>query len=124
VNCLPNSEEQVLVQYDTNEPATLFLLMSMSAHTFTTLFICIEPFKATLLSYLAPFDIAKFGSHNRHTSLLCGIPNLMVCCLKMAREQTIYQQLPANLTMNALHKVYAAEFKKCGTGMETLTMFH
>jgi hypothetical protein len=59
VNCLPNSEEQVLVQYDTNEPATLFLLMSMSAHTFTTLFICIEPFKATILSCLAPFDIAK-----------------------------------------------------------------
>jgi hypothetical protein len=308
-NCLPNSEEQVFVQYDTNEPATLFPLMSMSAHTFTTLFICIEPFKATLLSCLAPFDIAKLlaairyeptpwerkthmnvlddifedaavfklmirrgltvriigadvetlrmrlhypcsylastvgrlsifhifvvvadqesggqretlfrdyrdsaekeslpvdlshqelrtmfdnatgdeiaklsrwilcaphlmgtmsskapgwipifsarphfnvraymstfnnresrllhidrnlmthllGNHNKHTSLLCGIPNLMACCLKMAAEQTIYQQLPANLTMNALHKVYAAEFEKRRTGMETLTMVH
>jgi hypothetical protein len=58
LNRLPNSEEQVLVQYDTNEPATLFPLKSMSAHTFTTLFICIEPFKATIFSCLAPFDIA------------------------------------------------------------------
>jgi hypothetical protein len=65
-----------------------------------------------------------FGSHNRHTSLLCGIPNLITCCLKMAGELTIYQQLLANLTMNALHEVYAAEFKKRITGMETLTMVH
>jgi hypothetical protein len=64
------------------------------------------------------------GYHNKHTSLLCGISNLKACCLKMAGEQTIYQQLPANFTMNALHKVYAAEFEKHGTGMETLTMVH
>jgi hypothetical protein len=64
------------------------------------------------------------GCHNKQTSLLCGIPNLMACCLKMTGEETIYQQLPANLTMNALHKVYAAEFEKRGSGMETLTIVH
>ena len=64
------------------------------------------------------------GCHNKQTSLLCGISNLMACCLKMTGEETIYQQLPANLTMNALHKVYAAEFEKRGSGMETLTIMH
>jgi hypothetical protein len=33
--------------------------MLMSAHTFTTFFICIELFKATLLSCLALFNITK-----------------------------------------------------------------
>jgi hypothetical protein len=52
-------KSKVLVQYDTNDLATLVLPVLMSTHTFTTLFLCIEPFKATLLSCLAPFDIAK-----------------------------------------------------------------
>ena len=69
-NRLPNSEEQVLVEFDTNELATLFPHMPLSAHTLTTLFICIEPFKATLLSCLALFDIAKLLAAIRYELIL------------------------------------------------------
>jgi hypothetical protein len=80
--------------------------------------------ESTLLHMDRNLMTQVLGHHSKHTSLLCGVPTLMTYCLKMTGEQTLFQQLPASLTMNALHKIYAAEFEKRGTGVEVFTIVH
>jgi hypothetical protein len=62
--------------------------------------------------------------HHSNTSLLCELSTLTTYCLKLTGKETVYQPLSASLTMNALHKIFAAEFEKRGTGMETVAIVH